>query len=336
MKLVFIGASHWHLPLYLEPALKIDGVQVVGVSDPDASFVTALATRLGCAGDTNFRVLCRKTRPDFAVALGRHCDMVEEATFLLEEGIPFALEKPCGLSARDAMQLAALEARTGSFAAVPLVFRNGDFTALLRKMSTQGVQYMSYRFVAGFPARYQQANCHWMLDPALAGGGSTINLGIHFFDLAVLLMGAGVRVRHATMSNAAWGHSVEDYSVVVLERGADLCVIETGYLYPAPTSTFDMHYAVRTPNEYLVAHDPETVELVRNSGERRIIASHTTNVAHYRTFMQDVLDRVRAGRPPLAKLSDMVPIMQLVDDAYAKAANATRDFTELAERLPGS
>jgi predicted dehydrogenase len=325
MKLVFIGASHWHLPLYLDPALNIDGVQVVGVSDPDAAFVMALATRLDCAGDTDFRALCRKTRPDFVVALGRHCDMVEEATFLLEEGIPFALEKPCGLSARDAMQLAA----------VPLVFRNGDFAALLGKMSAQGTQYMTYRFIAGFPARYQQANCHWMLDPALAGGGSTINLGVHFFDLAVLLMGAGVRVRHATMSNAAWGHPVEDYSLVVLERGADLCVIETGYLYPAPTSTFDMHYAVRTPNEYLVAHDPETVELMRNSGERQMIASHTTNVAHYRTFMRDVLDRVRAGRPPLARLSDMVKVMQLVDDAYAKAVNSTRDFTEVTERLHG-
>ena len=256
--------------------------------------------------------------------------------FLLEEGIPFALEKPCGLSAPDVTQLAALEARTGGFAAVPLVFRNGDFTALLRKMSAQGIQYMSYRFIAGFPSRYQQANCHWMLDPTLAGGGSTINLGIHFFDLAVLLMGAGVRVRQAAMSNAAWGHRVEDYSLVVLERDADLCVIETGYFYPAPTSRFDMHYAVRTPNEYLVAHDPETVELVRNSGERKMIASHTTNVAHYRTFMRDVLDRVRAGRPPLARLSDMVPIMRLVDDAYAKAVDATRDFTDVPERMHGA
>jgi len=50
-----------------------------------------------------------------------------------------------------------------------------------------------------------------------------------------------------------------------------------------------------------------------------MIASHTTNVAHYRTFMHDVLGRVRAGRPPLARLSDMVPIMRLVDDAYASA-----------------
>ena len=319
MNLAFIGASHWHLPLYLEPALKVDGVKVVGISDPDPACVKVLAARLSCAGDTDFRALCRKTRPDFVVALGRHCDMVDEARFLLEEKIPFALEKPCGLNAREAMELAALEERTGSFAAVPLVFRNGDFAARLREMSARGIQYMSYRFIAGFPARYQRANCHWMLDPALAGGGSTINLGIHFFDLAVLLMGEDVRVRHATMSNAAWGHPVEDYGLVVLERGTDLCVIETGYLYPAPTSSFDMHYAVRTPNEYLVAHDPETVELVRNSGERQMIASHATNVAHYRTFMRDVLDRVRTGRAPLATLADMVPVMRLVDDAYAKA-----------------
>src|SRR5215469_16333980 len=206
MKLAFIGASHWHLPLYLDPALEIDGVEVAGVSDPDAACVKVLAARLGCAGDTDFRTLCHKTRPDFVVALGRHCDMVDEAKFLLEEGIPFALEKPCGLNAREVMELAALEERTGNFAAVPLVFRNGDFTARLRKMSARGIQYMTYRFIAGFPARYKKANCHWMLDPALAGGGSTINLGIHFFDLAMLLMGAEVAVRQAVMSNAAWGH----------------------------------------------------------------------------------------------------------------------------------
>jgi predicted dehydrogenase len=324
MKLAFIGASHWHLPLYLDPALEIDGVQIVGVSDPDADCVNSLSKRLGCAGDTDFRELCRKTRPDFVVALGRHCDMVDEATFLLQEAIPFALEKPCGLNAQDVTRLSELEARTGGFAAVPLVFRNGDFAARLQEISARSVQYMTYRFIAGFPARYQQARCDWMLDPALSGGGCTINLGIHFFDLAVLLMGEGVRVRHATMSNAAWGHDVEDYGLVVLERGANLCVIETGYLYPAPTSTFDMHYAVRSPAEYLVAHDPETVELVRNSGERQMIGTHTTNVAHYRTFMRDVVERVRKGRPPLAKLADMVPVMQLVDSAYAKAAPLLR------------
>jgi predicted dehydrogenase len=319
MKLVFIGASHWHLPLYLDPALEVPGAQVAGISDPDPGFVAALSRRLDCAGDIDFRALCRKTKPDFVFALGRHSDMVEQARFLIEEGIPFALEKPCGLNAREVAALAGLEASSGSFSSVPLVFRNGDFAARLREMSAGGIQYMTYRFIAGFPARYQQANCHWMLDPGLSGGGCTINLAPHFFDLALLLMGDQIRVRHATMSNAAWGHPVEDYSMVTLEKGADICVIETGYLYPAATSTFDMHYAVRSPTQYLVAHDPEAIEVVRNSGERELIRSLTTNVPHYRTFVFDVLDRVRNGQPPLARIADMVPIMRLIDEAYAKA-----------------
>jgi predicted dehydrogenase len=322
VKLAFIGASHWHLPLYLEPALDAPNAEIVGISDPDPAFVATWSQKLGCAGDIDYRELCRRTRPDFVFALGRHSDMVEEASFLLDEGIPFALEKPCGLDARQVAALAALEQKRGGFSSVPLVFRNGDFAALLHDMNREGgIQYMTYRFIAGFAARYQQANCDWMLDPRTAGGGCTINLGVHFFDLCLQLMGEDVRVRQATMSNAAWGHPVEDYSVVTLERGADLCVIETGYLYPAPTSTFDMHYALRSPSQYLVAHDPENVEIVLNSGERQRLRSLTTNVPHYRTFVHDVLDRVRTGKPPLARIADMVPIMRLIDDAYAKAGS---------------
>ncbi len=43
MKLAFIGASHWHLPLYLDPALEVPGAQVVGISDPDPGFAAGLS-----------------------------------------------------------------------------------------------------------------------------------------------------------------------------------------------------------------------------------------------------------------------------------------------------
>ena len=33
----------------------------------------------------------------------------------------------------------------------------------------------------------------------------------------------------------------------------------------------------------------------------------------------EIAENVPNGRPPLANLSDMVPVMRLVDDAYAKA-----------------
>jgi len=324
MRIAFIGASHWHLPLYLDPSLEIPGVSLAGVSDPDANVVAALGARLGCPTDSDFRALCRRTKPDFVVALGRHVDMAEEAEFLIEEGIPFAIEKPCGLDAAQVERIARLAEARGAFAAVPLVFRNGDFLALLREeAAAEGVQSMTFRFIAGFPSRYQQAGCDWMLDPGPSGGGCTINLAVHFFDICRLLWGPEVRPIAAAMSNAAWGHPIEDYSVVTFGRtGSELCLVETGYLYPGPTGTFDMHFAIRTPRRYIIAQDPETVELLDPSGRREVRRVHTTNVAHYRTFMHDVLERVRRGAAPLAGLGDMVPVMRMVDEAYALAARS--------------
>jgi hypothetical protein len=121
------------------------------------------------------------------------------------------------------------------------------------------------------------------------------------------------------MSNAAWHERIEDYSCVTLARGPDRCVIETGYLFPAPTSTFDMHYAIRSPTRYIVAHDPETIEIVETGGRREHRRMLTTNVPHYRTFVCDALARVRAGKPPLVSLADYIPVARLVDAAYRKA-----------------
>ena len=321
MKIAFIGASHWHLPLYLEPALQMPDVTIAGVADPDHRVVDALKAKLGCAGDTDYRALCARVKPDFVIALGRHADMPAEARFLIAEKIPFALEKPCGLNANDVAVIAREADAAGAFAAVPLVFRHGDFFDMLRE-DARDIQYMSFRFIAGFPQRYRDAGCAWMLDPALSGGGCTINLAPHFLDLAVALIGPDVTVHQAAMSNAAWHERIEDYSCVTLAGGAARCVIETGYLYPAPTSTFDMHYAIRTPKRYIVAHDPETIEIVETDGRRERRAMLTTNVPHYATFMSDTIARLRAGQPPLVSLSDTVPVMRLVDAAYAKAGAA--------------
>jgi predicted dehydrogenase len=137
MRVVFIGASHWHLPLYLEPALAQPGVKLAGMADPDPEKLAALGMRFGCPTDTDFRALCRRIKPDFVFALGRHIDMPEEAEFLIAEGIPFALEKPCGINVAQVEALARLAAALGAFCAVPLVFRNGAFFRMLQQYAQE-------------------------------------------------------------------------------------------------------------------------------------------------------------------------------------------------------
>ena len=118
MKVALAGVSHWHTVFYLEPLLEMPQVEVVGIADPDPLVVARYRERLGCAGDTDFRELCRRERPDFVFALGRHCDMAATARFLIEEGIPFAIEKPAGRNAVEGAERAALAEKRNAFAAV--------------------------------------------------------------------------------------------------------------------------------------------------------------------------------------------------------------------------
>jgi predicted dehydrogenase len=318
MRLAFIGVSHWHQTLYLEPAAALPDATIVGVSDPDPAVAKAWAERLGCEGSADFREICERLRPDFVFALGRHCDMADEARYLTDAGIPFAIEKPCGMDSTELRDLIARAEAKGAFAAVPLVFRNGELLQALRELDPgDGFQHMAFRFIAGFPARYLQAGCAWMLDPETAGGGPTLNLAPHFLDLCRLLMGEDAKVSTAMMSNAAWGHGVEDYSAVVLATSRGLCMVETGYMFPAPTSTFDLHYAIRSRRNYCVVHDARTLEVFGNDGSSTVRKVSSTNVPHYADFVRDVLARVRAGQAPLAGLADMLPVMELVEQAYA-------------------
>jgi hypothetical protein len=75
---------------------------------------------------------------------------------------------------------------------------------------------------------------------------------------------------------------------------------------------------MKTPKMYIVAHNAQMVELVDNSGKREYRQILTTNVPNYRTFVFDVLDRAKKGKAPLADLSAMIPVMKIIEDAYAQ------------------
>lgn len=321
MRLAFIGVSHWHTLFYLEPALEMKGISIVGVSDPDPQVAKDYAERLNCQCSTDYRDLCDRVKPDFVFALGRHCDMPGEARFLIDAQIPFAMEKPCGLNSQEVSALANHATARGAFAAIPFVMRQGRLLAAVRQRAQgEDIQYLSFRFIAGPVSRYREAGCDWMLDPGQSGGGCTINLGVHFFDLFRVCLGKSpIRVKTAVMANAAWGLAIEDYSLVVLQSDAKTCLVETGYIYPAPAAVFDMRFSIRTDHHYFVATGPDTLEVSDEHGRRETFHLPTTNVPYYRDFVFDVLDRVRGGRPPLADMADMAAVMNLVDIAYTMA-----------------
>jgi predicted dehydrogenase len=316
MRIVLIGVSHWHTPFFLEPCLAMPDVAIVGVSDPDAARAAPAAAEAGCPVFTDYQEMCGTLRPDFAFALARHCDMAELARFLIDQRIPFAMEKPCAIDATEAADIAARAAAAGLFAAVPYVIRYSPLIEAIQSVA-EPVQYAMFKFVGGMVDRYRQQRVDWVTDRKQSGGGALLNLGVHFMDLCrVLLPDSALTVTGAMISNRNAGLTIEDHAVVLLQGGNASCMVETGYLYPAPNSVFDLHYSIRTAGHYFAARDESTLEIVTNDRQRSTRAMKLTNVHFYPTFVRDTLQRLRDGRKPIADLADNAAAVALVEAAY--------------------
>jgi predicted dehydrogenase len=320
MRIVLIGVGHWHTRLYLEPALALAGVAVVGVSDPDAAALARVAARARAPAFADYREMCQRVRPDFAFVLGRHDEMAAAARFLIEARIPFAIEKPAGVDAAEVEDLARRARDAQAFATPCFVMRLSPLVQAVREIAGDAPpSLMAFKFVAGTVERYRKAKVPWMLERASAGGGCLLNLGVHFLDLCRVLAGAEPVVVGAAMSNALARLDIEDHALVLLRAGAAQCCVETGYAYPAPTAVFDLHFSIRTARHYFAARDAKSFEIVDESERVERRALDTTNMPCYPLFVADVLRRVERGEPPLADLDDMAAAMRLVDAAYRMA-----------------
>jgi predicted dehydrogenase len=289
MRVVLIGVSHWHTPFFLDPCLEMPDVAIVGVCDPDPSCTGPAAAKAGCRTFTDYREMCAVLTPDFAFALARHSEMAELARFLIGQRIPFAMEKPCAINSAEAADIAARAAAAGVFAAVPYVIRYSPLIETILSIN-ESVQYAMFKFIGGMVDRYQQQRVEWIIDRKASGGGPLLNLGVHFMDLCrVLLPGANLTVTGAMMSNHHAHLNIEDHAVALIQGGGASCMVETGYLYPAPNSVFDLHYSIRTEKHYFSARDDNMLEIVSNDRQHTTRAMKLTNVYFYPTFVRDTL-----------------------------------------------
>lgn len=324
IRIAAIGVGHWHSlhdAAYLRLLAGMDDVELVGLHDPSAAVAAERAAALGGPPVfTDIRAMLDTSRPDFVVALGPHHRMAETAHLLLDHGQPFMMEKPMGVSAAEVQGIADKAAARQAFVAVPLSQRYQPFVTRARRMLAEGrfgpLSHLYFRLNRPTSARYPAWHSPWMLDPALAGGGCLRNLGSHLVDLFRLLTGEEARVVAAQLSARAHGQPVEDYASVLLQsaRGV-LGTVEVGNTVPYDGS--DGEWKVAGRDAILILHHDDTMRLITAGGEERLTERPATPL--YRQCVRDILDRWRAGAPPPVSVHDLVPVVRLIDEAYALA-----------------
>jgi predicted dehydrogenase len=329
IRIAAIGVGHWHSlydAAYLKTLAKTPEVRLVGVQDPDAGMAAARAGEVGGPpAYTDFREMLAKTRPDFVVALGRPSAMAGVAHHLLDEGIPFLMEKPMGLDAREVRGIAEKAAARKAFVAVPLFQRHHAFVAHARRMLAEGafgpVSHFHFRSNRGSSARYVAWGSPWMLDPKVAGGGCLRNLGVHGIDLFLHLVGGDAEVAGAQLSARALGQPVEDYAAVLLRTpGGVLGTVEVGNLFPAQGAEGEWKLAGR---DALLVQQGGAVRCTTAAGERELAAPPPEPLAA--VALRDALARWQRGEPPVAGPEDCYRAMRVIDRAYELARQAARE-----------
>jgi predicted dehydrogenase len=320
-RVAVVGVDHWHAEMHIT-ALKEAGREIVGVSAQREESAGQWGARLGCPVWADLHRLVEDTQPDFVVAMARHADLAAVGAFLLETGIPFAIEKPLGLKSEQVAPLAEVARRRRSFAAVPLVNRYSPIwrhVAALRSSGRLGdIAHAHFRIINGPPSRYNSYGVPWMLNPAKSGGGSLRNLGVHVVDAFLYLTGEDVEIAGAEIGFKLYREPVEEFATAILRsKSGVIGTLEVGYTF-ASMSDGDYEWRIATAGAYLIDRAGELFVSTLDQEPLRFPTSPLQE--RYREFMVDTLSRAEHDVAPIASIEDCYRAMHVIDEIYLCAS----------------
>jgi predicted dehydrogenase len=154
---------------------------------------------------------------------GQHA---EQAVALLKRGVPVFVQKPLGVSAAEVARVLAAAARSDLPVHTDLCYRYLDSARAVREQLQAAAIGQVFHVEGCFHNAYRP-NARWSTDPALAGGGALMDLGIHLIDLVVWLTGQQASLRDARLrqrGRCLAPGGVEDFACIDLELERNVAV----------------------------------------------------------------------------------------------------------------
>ncbi len=200
MRVGILGAAHVHAEGYAAILAGLEGVELIGFSDPDRGRGEAFAKRHGLPWYPSHEALLDEGLDAAVVATENalHLPAVEAAA---ARGVHLLVEKPIATRLEDAraMERAVEEAGVLFMTAFPMRFSPALVEA--RELLASG-RLGAVRALVGInhsenPKRHRA----WFADPELAGGGAVVDHSVHLADLYRWLLGAEIERVYAEVSN---------------------------------------------------------------------------------------------------------------------------------------
>jgi predicted dehydrogenase len=305
---VVLGASHWHAPLYRDGLAR--RFRVTAVQDAQLGAAQAFANPLGVPFTTSVDDALDSDGVDVVFVFSPHHEMLSISRKLIDRRIPFVIEKPAGTSLNGLRKIEELARLAGVPTAVPLVQRGAPIDTWLRQVGD--IIYERMAFIAGPPARYERTGNPWMLDPDLSGGGSLMNLGPHFVDMALRHLGHPDDVVRK-QSSALHGAAVDDHATMVLTTNTGReAIVEVGYAFPdSPLKRYCSFTAAGT-NGFASVDTTGAAMFTDRSGTTTSTILEVDSDPLYEVFVDGVADTLLDGFGGLPTLAELVATMEII------------------------
>lgn len=224
----FLGAG-WIGRHRMQAMLATEAIEPVAISDPVMEAADAAARMAPDAAVVDSLDALLDQGLDGLVVATPSALHAEQSIAALERGVAVFCQKPLGRTADEAAEVVAAARAADRLLAVDLSYRFTRGMQQIRETVRKGALGRVYAADLVFHNAYGPDK-PWFYDPALAGGGCVMDLGVHLVDLAlwVLDFPAVERVESALLAGGLplvpEGGQVEDYAVATLHLHGDRVV----------------------------------------------------------------------------------------------------------------
>jgi predicted dehydrogenase len=303
----FIAAMH------VEAAARLGGIDVVGVAGHRLDRAQAFADRWGFARATvDWATLCADADVDLVIVGTPNALHADQALHALGCGKHVLVEKPMATTTADARRMIDAADGAGCTLAVGHMWRYHPDVIALRDRVRGGAFGRVVR-THGWGVHAGWGPSGWFTDPALAGGGALIDMGIHAIDTARFLLDDPdpVEVRASIGVGAFSDSRVDDDGVVLIDWDDGVrSTVEFGWWQPR-----------------LGGLEADT-EVLGTAGSSKIWPGPLPppdgyvhcDVAMYAEQLADVVGCCRSGSTPIASSIVGLTALSIVEQAYRAAS----------------
>ena len=186
-----IGTSWWADSMYLPALAAHPRGAITAIAGRNLATTEEMAARWGIShAYTSADALLAEADIDAVIIASSNSSHAPLALAAIERGLHVLCEKPLGLDADEADRIAAAAERAAIVSMTPFTYRFMPLCAQIRRYIDEGYVgrpfHMGARYFTGFARDGEYA---WRFDRAEAGSGVLGDLGSHWIDLAMFLLG---------------------------------------------------------------------------------------------------------------------------------------------------